>query len=151
MALIIGSDNADTGMSQAIYSEMDKLLSPPLQKAVDEAKEAVDKAEGEAKLKAEGEAKLEEAKKALAATQNALEQARIGWKKLAYAIAKGVVTHIVKNMEVHEIKTQGDVSISVEGKTAPVSPNNHVHSISLRSVASDVVFTQNKDNTGRVE
>jgi hypothetical protein len=77
---------------------------------------------------------------------------RASWKKMAYAISTGVIAHIVSNMEVFGITTQGNVSTSVEGNTASALPipNNHSHSISLSGVESDVVFTQNNDGTGRV-
>ena len=127
MALIIGSENADTGMSQAIYLEMDRLLSPPLQ-------EAVDKAQGAAKTEA----------------QKALDEARKGWKKLAFAIANGVINHIVANMEIFDITTRGDVTTSVQGNTAVANPGNHQHNINLVGTASNIVFTQNNNGTGRV-
>lgn len=95
MALQIGSENANVGMSLAIYLMMDQQLSPPLQKAVDDAI-------GDAKPKA----------------QEALDKAREGWKKLSYAIATGVIEHITANMEVFGIKTQGIVSAAVTGNTA---------------------------------
>jgi hypothetical protein len=44
-----------------------------------------------------------------------LEDARKGWRKLAFAIASGVVTHINNNMEVAGIQAQGNVSITVNG------------------------------------
>jgi hypothetical protein len=34
---------------------------------------------------------------------------REGWKKLSYAIAKGVIKHIKANMEIHDIKTEGEI------------------------------------------
>lgn len=112
MALIIGTENADSGMSLAIYQEMDLLLSPPLQAAVDNA-------QGAAK---EG-------------AQKALDEARKGWKKLAYAIAKGVSNHLASNLEVRGVTVQGNVAAQVSGNTA---------------TATGVVFTQNNDGTGRV-
>jgi hypothetical protein len=72
------------------------------------------------------------------------------WKKMAHAIATGVISHIASNMEVFGITTQGNVSITVQGKTDSVPPNNHLHSISLSGVESNVVFTQNNNGTGRV-
>lgn len=128
MALGIGSTKADSGMSQAIYQEMDKQLSPPLQ-------EAVDSAEGDAKVKA----------------QEALDGAREGWKKLSYAIAKGVIEHIQTNMEIVGIQTQGNVSAAVEGNTGPANPANHVHSVDLTGSQNNLVFTQSNDGTGHVQ
>ena len=128
MALIIGSENADTGMSQAIYLEIDRLLSPPLQ-------EAVNKAEGAAKAEA----------------QKALDEAKKGGKKLAFAIASGVINHIVANMEIFDITTRGDITTSVQGNTAAADPENHEHEVNLEGTASNVVFTQNNNGTGRVK
>jgi hypothetical protein len=70
MALVIGTVDADSGLSKAIFEQMDILLAPPLQQAVDNAA-------GDAKAKA----------------QEALDAARKGWKQLAFAIATGVITH----------------------------------------------------------
>jgi len=127
MALIIGSEMADSGMSEAIYQEMDQQLSPTLQKAVDDA-------EGEAKAKA----------------QEALDGAREGWKRLAYCIAKGVIEHMKANMEILGIETRGSVNTTVQGNTAVANPDNHLHSVNLSGVANNVVFVQSNDGTGRV-
>ena len=86
MALEIGSEEADSGMSQAIYEQIDYYLSPALEEAVDSAEDA-----------------------AKAAAQEALDAAREGWKKLSYAIAKGVIEHIKAHLEIHDIETAGEV------------------------------------------
>lgn len=127
MALIIGSVNADAGMSLAIYLEMDKQLSPPLQTAVDNA-------EGEAKVKA----------------QEALDGARDGWKKLSFAIASGVINHITANMEIFGVATRGNVNAVVQGNTGSADPSNHLHNVNLSGVATNVTFTQSNDGIGRV-
>jgi len=129
MALLqtIGTTAADTGMSKAIYDQLDQLLSPPLQQAVDSAK-------GPAKEGAE----------------KALDAAREGWKKLSFAIAKGVIEHLVANMEVFGITAQGNVSVPVQGNTGTANPDNHLHSVNITGVANNVVFTQNNDGTGRI-
>jgi hypothetical protein len=127
MALQIGSENATSGMSQAIYQEVNQHLSPPLQKAVDDA-------EGGAKAKA----------------QEALDKAREGWKKLSYAIAKGVIEHITANMELFGIQTQGNVNTTMQGNTGTAPPGNHLHGVNLSGQANNVVFTQSNDGTGRV-
>jgi hypothetical protein len=44
-----------------------------------------------------------------------LEDARMGWKRLAFAIATGVVAHLAKNMEIGGIQTQGSVTTTVTG------------------------------------
>lgn len=128
MALEIGSEKADSGMSQAIYREVDRQLSPPLQQAVNSA-------QGEAKAKA----------------QEALDGAREGWKKLSYAIAKGVIEHIKANMEIRSVKTRGNVSTTVKGTTGLTGPGPHQHSVDLSGKQTDVVFTQNNDGTGLVK
>ena len=127
MAMIIGSVNADAGMSQAIFQVMDNQLSPPLQNAVDNA-------EGEAKAKA----------------QEALDGAREGWRKLSFAIASGVISHITANMEIFGIATQGNVNTTVQGNTGPANPANHLHNVNLSGVATNVTFTQSNDGSGRI-
>jgi len=44
-----------------------------------------------------------------------LENIRPNWKKLAFAIATGVITHIKANMEISGIQSIGDVSTRVQG------------------------------------
>lgn len=127
MGLEIGDISASSGMSLAIYKEVDKQLSPPLKKAVDEAK-------GNAKPKA----------------QEALDEARKGWQKLSYCIAKGVIEHIISNMEIYGITAKGNVNASVSGNTGAQIPGPHVHTVSLTGVQNTIVFTQNNDGTGRV-
>ena len=122
------NENADAGMSQAIYLEMDKLLSPPLQKAVEDAKEPDVKA----------------------AAQKALDEARKGWKKLAFSIASGVIRYITANMEVFGVTAKGNVTTAVTGNTNRSDPGNHLHEINFSCTANDVIFTQNNDGTGRV-
>jgi hypothetical protein len=114
-------------MSKAIFDQMDALLSPPLQAAVDGAT-------GEPKVKA----------------QEALDAARDGWRKLSFAIATGVIDHILSNMEVFGIQTRGNVSASVSGATAPAPPGPHPHTVSLSATQNNVTFTQSNDGAGRV-
>jgi len=113
MALVIGGVTADTGMTKAIFDQFDALLSPPLQKAVDDAKDA----------------------DVRDAAQKALDAARDGWKKLAFAIATGVVQHLVANLEVAGVQTSGTVTATVQGQVA---------------TAVGVLFKQSNDGTGRV-
>jgi hypothetical protein len=127
MALVIGSAAADTGMSKAIYDQVDVLLAPPLQHAVDAAT-------GEAKAKA----------------QEALDAARDGWKKLSFAISTGVVNHLLASLEVRGIQVQGNVNAAVSGSTSSVSPGPHQHTISLPATQNAVSFIQSNDGTGRV-
>lgn len=66
----------------------------------------------------------------------ALEDIRDNWKKLSYAIADGVITHLKSNMEIKGIETSGDVNAAVSGSAA---------------TQTGLVFTQNNDGTGLVE
>ncbi|MGK5110669.1 MULTISPECIES: hypothetical protein [unclassified Geodermatophilus] len=95
MALTVGTQDADRGLSKAVYDQLDALLSPPLQQAVEAAS---------------GPAKE--------AAQQALEGARSGWRKLAFAIATGVVTHLLDNLEVTGVRTGGNVVAQVSGQVA---------------------------------
>ena len=61
---------------------------------------------------------------------DSLEDARKGWRKLSFAIASGVVAHIVQNMEIAGIQAQGAVTVAVAGsagtgtvKTTQLGPN----------------------------
>jgi hypothetical protein len=126
MALTIGSTDADAGMSNAIFVQLDALLSPPLQDAVDNASDAV-----------------------RPGAQAALDAARVGWRRLAYAIAKGVVDHLVGNLEVGGITVSGTVSVPVSGNTGTAAPSAHFHSVSITPVPT-VSLTQNNDGVGRV-
>ena len=127
MGLDFGNKNATHGMSKAIYLEINEQLSPPLQTAVNDAT-------GETKKKA----------------QEALNEARECWKKLSFAIAKGVVTHIISNMEISGIKTKGKVRATVSGNTS-TDDTGHVHSINLKGDQNNVEFEQSNPGTGLVE
>jgi hypothetical protein len=127
MALVIGSAAADAGMAKAIYDQLDRLLAPPLQKAVDDAS-------GAAKVKA----------------QEALDAARDGWKKLSFGISTGVVTHLLANLEVAGIQARGNLSVPVSGQTGTAAPSSHQHTVSLSATQNAVTFTQSNDGTGHV-
>ena len=101
MPLQIGTENATSGMSKAIYDEIHALLSPPLGGMAEED----------------------------------MEKVRDGWKKLAYAISKGVIDHIETNMEIKGIQASGNINAAVSGSAA---------------TQNGVVFTQNNDGTGHV-
>ncbi|SRR6266496_992820 len=75
---------------------------------------------------------------------------RDNWKKTAFAVAKGVVDHIVANMEIVGVTCQGNISAGVSGNTGAAPPAAHVHAVSLTGTQDNVVFTQNNDGTGRV-
>lgn len=103
MALVIGSVNATSGMSKAVFDQFDIVLMSQEEKN---------------KLKPQD-----------------LENIRNSWRKLAFAIAKGVIDHITSNMEIYGVQTQGNVKAAIQGNAA---------------VQNNVVFTQNNDGTGRV-
>ncbi len=129
MSLLYGTQAGDSvnlaGMSQGIYVVMDGLLSPPLQQAVDDASDD-----------------------AKPAAQEALTQAREGWKKLSYAIAKGVVDHLRSNMEIRNIQTQGNVNVSVSGDTD--NTPGHFHTVNLSGIQNNLTFNQ-VAGTGEVD
>ncbi|MEV6871430.1 hypothetical protein [Amycolatopsis sp. NPDC051128] len=126
MALTIGSQSADAGMSNTIFTQMDTLLSPPLQAAVDSAS---------------AEAKP--------AAQAALDAARVGWRRLAFAVAKGVIDHVVANLEITGVTVAGTVNVPVVGSTGSAAPNAHVHSVSITPAVA-VSLAQDNNGTGRV-
>ena len=128
MALLPGDTSASNGMSKAIFQEMDQQLSLPLIKGIEDAKDNDVK---EAAIKA-------------------LRDARDGWRKLSYCIAKGVIDHIKANMEIFGVETQGDITTSVAGNTGSSPPSNHHHSVNLSGVQNKVTFVQSNDGTGRV-
>jgi hypothetical protein len=116
MALIIGDETANTGMSKAIYDELWSVLKPaPEHPPSDDPLEAL--------------------------------QERL--KKMAYAIAKGVIEHIKANMEIGGIQTHGNINAPVQGNTNPV--NNHQHGVTLAAVQNNASFTQSNDGAGHVK
>lgn len=127
MAMSIGGPEADTGMSKEIFTQMDLLLAPPLQHAVDAA---------------EGDAK--------AVAQDALEAARTNWKQLAFAIANGVINHLIAEMEISGIRTTGNVAANVSGATGPGPPGPHVHTVTLSATQQGVTFDQSGSTQGHV-
>ena len=127
MALVAGSVAADSGMSKAIYDQVDLLLSPPLQKAVDQAT-------GDAKVKA----------------QQALDGARDGWRKLSFCIANGVISHLKSNLEINGVQTSPTVNAPVDGQTGPAPPNQHQHQVSLAAAQVGIKFSQINNGTGLV-
>src|ERR1700682_2471499 len=81
MAMLIGTEDASSGMAKEIYDMMDQIMKPSV-------------------------------------PSDSLEDARKGWKKLAFAIASGVITHVKNNMEIGGIQTQGSVTTAVTGTVA---------------------------------
>ena len=127
MALEYELNENKASMSFEIYIEIDKALSPPFKKAINNAK-------------SDKEKKLAE---------DTLRDTREAWEKLSLAIEKGVVTHIIDNMEIYGIKTEGDVNAKVEGKTKSV--NQHAHHIDLKGIQNNVEFEQSNDGKGHVK
>lgn len=80
-----------------------------------------------------------------------IQQSQKAWKKLSYAIAKGVIEHIEANMEIQGVKTEGKVSTIVKGTTGPADPYSHQHSVDLSGKQTGVEFTQSNDGTGLVK
>ncbi len=76
MALSIGDIKASSGMSQAIYNQLNTLLSPSIPAAT-------------------------------------LPQSQASWQQLAFAIATGVVQHILANMEINNIQAGGTISVAI--------------------------------------
>lgn len=135
--MVIGSADAQSGMSKEIFEQMDILLAPALQEAVDAPalQEAVDAAAGGGKVKA----------------QEALEAAREGWKQLAFAVANGVVMHLTRNVEISGIQTSGDVAATVAGQAVPAPPGPHTHQISLTATQQGVTFNQSGNVNGHLK
>ena len=49
---------------------------------------------------------------------DALEQARQGWRELAFAIASGVVDHLRSSLEIQSLQVGGSVTLSVASNQA---------------------------------
>ena len=73
-----------------------------------------------------------------------------GWRKLAYAIAQGIVGYLEANLEIDGVLAKGDVNVAVNGNTLAGGPDNHVHGVSLTGTQSGVVFNQCNDGTGLI-
>ena len=76
MALNIGTTDATSGMTKAIYDQLQASLE-------------------------DGLSDLDAA---------ALEAVRGGWRKLAHAVATGVVNHLLSNLEIKDVETTGKVT-----------------------------------------
>lgn len=74
-----------------------------------------------------------------------LDEVRTGWKKLDYAIAKGVIEHLKNNLEVYGIETRGDLTIT--GNTGTTSDHLHALNLSIPQVS----FNQSNEGTGHVK
>jgi hypothetical protein len=65
------------------------------------------------------------------------------WQKLAYAIAAGVVEHIVASEEISGIKTKWYDTTPVYGVTSTNS--GHSHTVTVKGTVSGVEFAQSND------
>lgn len=107
MAMSIGSVQAASGMSKAIYDQIRENL------------------EGDLGELAPGD----------------LEKVHTSWKKLAHAIATGVVQHVTANLEIRDVQTRGNVSVTLSGATATASGHTHAAG-TLSGSQNGVTFTQ---------
>lgn len=81
---------------------------------------------------------------------DAIKESQDAWRKLAFAIATGVINHLTSNMEIFGIQTRGDVNASVQGNTELSNPGNHQHNVNLSGVHNNLTLTQSNDGTGHV-
>ncbi len=63
-----------------------------------------------------------------------------GWRKLAYALAQGIVDYLPSNLEIRNADPDGKVTVSVSGKTGQGGADNHDHSIDITAEENDVKF-----------
>ncbi len=82
-----------------------------------------------------------------------LEPIREAWRKIALAVATGVIHHIKENMKIKGVETRGNVATTASGVTGipsvPPDPT-HTHTVELAVEAAEVTFQQ-VDGTGSVE
>lgn len=76
---------------------------------------------------------------------------RENWKKLAFAVAKGVITHLESNLEIDQVKTGGNITASVSGSTGTGGGDGHTHGVSLSAVQNNVKWGQTSDGIGKVK
>ena len=65
------------------------------------------------------------------------EAVREKWRKLAYAVARGVVEHITTSLEIVDSTTNQAAERDVEGESAAGGPGNHVHDAGTLAVTLD--------------
>ena len=105
MAVSIGDQAASSGMSKAIYDQLNQLLSPAIK------------------------------------DPPTLAKAQTSWQQLAFAIATGVVNHIVSNMQVSGIQVSGTIN-------APVTPTGG--GAAIGTATGSLTSTQTGSTTGLV-
>lgn len=81
-----------------------------------------------------------------------LADVRDSWRKLAHAVATGVIDHLLANLEIQGIQTRGNVNdVVVTGTTGSAPPSNHAHGAgSLRGRQNNVTFEQSNAGTGLI-
>lgn len=84
--------------------------------------------------------------------EDELEDVRASWRKLAHAVATGVVNHLLTNLEIRDVQTEGDVdNVTISGSTGSAAPSNHTHGAgSLIGAQSNITFRQSNEGTGLV-
>ncbi|GAA2624003.1 hypothetical protein [Paractinoplanes durhamensis] len=122
-----GTKAADQGMAGAIFGHVDAVLGKPLQ-------DKADAATGDAKV----------------AAQKMLDEARVKWRELSFAIAAGVVEYLRTNLEIHGVRTGGAVAATVAGQTESSAPSAHRHGIGVTASQAGVVFVQTNDGVGLI-
>lgn len=71
-------------------------------------------------------------------SEDELEPIRDGWRKLAHAVATGVVAHLQSNLELVDAATEGVPERDVEGATASdPGGGNHTHAAGTLTVTLD--------------
>lgn len=108
MALSVGDIGATSGMTRAIYDQLQASIEPDLPEMPPDDLEAV----------------------------------RDGWRKLAHAVATGVVAHLRSNLEVVDAATEGVPERGVNGSTgSDPGGGNHTHGAgSLTVTLDDLTF-----------
>lgn len=77
-----------------------------------------------------------------------LEPVRDGWRKLAHAIATGVIQHLLDNLEVRDVETRGTVTVSISGSTEITG--SHQHAAGTLQGSQTVTFEQINEGIGLI-
>ena len=85
----------------------------------------------------------------LASADVDMESVEKAWQKISYAIAYGVIDHIVANMEIIGIRTTWSDSTELTG-TAKADTTGHTHPVTLTGPQTGVNFTQSNDGENHV-
>ena len=76
------------------------------------------------------------------------EKVKDGWRKLAYAVSKGVIDHIKANMEIKDVHTKGTVTTAIDINTG--TTGGHRHRVTGTETSQDATFDQSDDGTGHI-